>query len=215
MNEHLIPTLTDAISLLHAESLPCAVIGGLAVSARGQPRVTADIDMVVATDVEGMLGLLGTLPTTPFEPLFQGVDEVIERAYLPPMRHRQHRIKVDLAVGMSGFERQAVARAKPVQLAGVSVPVVTTEDLILMKTLAGRDQDQLDLQMLACTVGESVDWNYCVKVATEFRPGPCGARNCAARRNLSSLTRPNGVTSERNRPRPSLHQRNPSASGIS
>jgi hypothetical protein len=35
-------------------------------------------------------------------------------------------------------------------------------------TLRGRDQDELDLRMLARTVGDRVDWNYCVKVATEL-----------------------------------------------
>jgi len=49
--------------------------------------------------------------------------------------------RVDLAIGMSGFEQQAVGRATPVMIGGTRIPVVSIEDLLVMKALAGRPQD--------------------------------------------------------------------------
>jgi hypothetical protein len=48
-------TLVDAVSMLQSRAIPFAVIGGLAVSFRGQPRMTVDVDLVIKaeTDVFG------------------------------------------------------------------------------------------------------------------------------------------------------------------
>jgi hypothetical protein len=41
------------------------------------------------------------------------------------------------------------------------VPIVTVEDLIVLKTLAGRLQDQADLEKIRARQDElAVDWNY-------------------------------------------------------
>jgi len=45
-------TLSDAAAFLAANSVPFAVIGGIAVSVRGEPRFTADVDLVVGVEVE-------------------------------------------------------------------------------------------------------------------------------------------------------------------
>ncbi len=69
MNEPLRTTLVDAVGFLQRHQMPYAVIGGIAVSLRGEPRVTADVEIVIATDVAGALQLLDTIQPTPFEPL--------------------------------------------------------------------------------------------------------------------------------------------------
>ena len=38
-------TLADAVAVLEARGMQCALIGGLAVSLRGQPRMTVDVDI--------------------------------------------------------------------------------------------------------------------------------------------------------------------------
>ena len=79
MESALWPTLADAVSLLAARGLRSALIGGLAVSLRGQPRMTVDVDLVVVATVDEALRLVADLATTPFDPLFPGVEEVCER----------------------------------------------------------------------------------------------------------------------------------------
>lgn len=59
-------------------------------------------------------------------------------------------------------------RAETRHLAGTSVPVATTEDLMIMKVLAGRPQDDQDLRGLVIAQDESIDWAYCDQAASEL-----------------------------------------------
>jgi hypothetical protein len=168
VNEPLSTTLADAVAFLESEGISYALIGGLAVSLRGQPRVTVDVDMVIAVDVNRALALLPLLLQSKFEPLFQGVEEVVQKSFILPLRHRTTGIKVDLAIGLSGFERHAVVRAEPIQIADRKVAVATAEDLLVMKLLAGRPQDEQDITGLVIAKGDKLDWIYCQRVADEL-----------------------------------------------
>ena len=168
MNEPLQTTLVDVVRFLQEERISFALIGGQATSLRGEERVTADIDIVLAADVERALSLLGKLPHSDFKPLFDDVSDVVQRAFILPLRHRMTNIKVDLAIGLSGFERQTVARAELLDVAGCRLPVATAEDLILMKVLAGRPRDEQDLRGLVIAQGANIDWDYCESTATEL-----------------------------------------------
>jgi hypothetical protein len=151
--------------MLESRGIPCALIGGLAVSLRGQPRMTVDVDLVILADVERALRLVRELDSTPFEPLFAGVEEVVSRSYILPIRHRSTGIRVDLAIGMSGFERDAVGRATSVAIGDLRVPVVSVEDLLVMKALAGRPQDDIDIRGLVAAQRDTIDWSRCLSLA--------------------------------------------------
>ena len=138
MDKPLRTTLADAIRFLDQRQIPYALIGGLAASLQGEPRVTADVDAVIGTTVEDALKLLHNLEGSPFEPLFPGVDEVVRQAFILPLRHRKTGVKVDLSIGLSGFEQQLIERAERVTVAGESLRIATSEDLVVMKLLAGR-----------------------------------------------------------------------------
>lgn len=168
MNDALHTTLADAVEFLRDHQVPYALIGGLAVSIHGMPRVTMDVDLVVAIDVERAVKLAGALSQSRFLPLFPDVNEVIERSFILPLRHRTTNVKVDLPIGMSGFERQVVARAETHQVAGISLSVATTEDLLIMKVLAGRPQDDTDVQGLLIAQSDKLDWEYCQATAAEL-----------------------------------------------
>ena len=81
-------TLVDAIAVLELRSIKFALIGGLAVSLRGQPRMTFDVDLVILADIEQALQLARELSDTPFEPLFAGVEQVVSTSFILPVRHR-------------------------------------------------------------------------------------------------------------------------------
>ena len=168
MNEPLGNTLADAATWLAAENIAYALIGGLAVSLRGQPRVTADVDMVIAVDVERALLLVAALEHSNFRPLFADVTDVVQQSFILPLRHRRTNVKVDLAIGLSGFEQQAIARAERLSVAGTMVSVATAEDLLIMKAMAGRPQDDVDLRGLVVAQGAYLDWDYCLKIAAEL-----------------------------------------------
>jgi hypothetical protein len=69
---------------------------------------------------------------------------------------------------MSGFEQEAVGRAVPVLIGEVSVPVVVTEDLLVMKALAGPPQDEQDMRGLIAAQGDAIDWIRCIALARQL-----------------------------------------------
>lgn len=97
MEAALWPTLADAAHMLETRGIRFALIGGLAVSLRGQPRMTVDVALVILADVDQALQLAQELGSTPFETLFPGVEEVVSRSSILPLRHRATGIRVDLA----------------------------------------------------------------------------------------------------------------------
>jgi hypothetical protein len=48
------------------------------------------------------------------------------------------------------------------------VTVASAEDLIIMKVVAGRPQDQQDLVGLVKAQGETLDWDYCERTAADL-----------------------------------------------
>jgi hypothetical protein len=168
VNAPLSATLNDAVAFFEQKGVRYALIGGLAASLRGQPRVTVDVDLVIAADVGRTLALIPSLAGSAFEPLFEGAEEVVERSFMLPLRHRTTGVKVDVAVGLSGFEQQVIRRAEPMSLAGKTVVVATAEDLLIMKTLAGRPHDDQDARGLISARGPSLDWEYCEKTARDL-----------------------------------------------
>jgi hypothetical protein len=129
VHEQLTNARADAAGFLRSHNVPFAVTGGIASSIRGEPRVTSDVDLVIGTDVAGALQLLYSLEGSPFEPLFRGADEVVERSFILPVKHRASGVRVDMAIGLSEFEKDAIGRAQTIQMGSkVSAPVVSIED---------------------------------------------------------------------------------------
>jgi hypothetical protein len=158
-------TLFDLAEFLEAQRIPFAVIGGIATVVRGEPRFTADVDVVIGADLAAATALTTALDTTPFQPLFPGIAEVVQTAFILPVRHRETQVKVDMAIGLTGFERQLIGRATQVMLAGRPIPVATAEDLILLKLLAGRPRDTDDVQGIVARNCSSLDWDYLLETA--------------------------------------------------
>jgi hypothetical protein len=48
------------------------------------------------------------------------------------------------------------------------VPVATAEDILIMKVMAGRAQDQQDVHGIVTAHGNELDWSYCGQVAQEL-----------------------------------------------
>jgi len=153
-------TLGDLAAFLDQRGAPFALIGGLAVAVHGEARFTVDVDAVLAVTIEEATALLADLGASPFEPLFPGVKEVLRAAFILPLRHRATGTTVDLAIGLTGFEQHAIERAAVATLLGVPVPVVTAEDLLVMKVLAGRPRDVEDAGQIARRQGAKLDRAY-------------------------------------------------------
>lgn len=132
------------------------LIGGLAVSARAEPRTTRDIDvaLVVETDREAE-ELVRLLSSRGYRFRERGVMEQVQTERLAAVRlespesRGEPGIVVDLMFASSGIEPEVVTSADRIDVfPGVSASVATTGHLIALKVLAGRAQDLADLDNL-------------------------------------------------------------------
>jgi len=75
-----------------------------------------------------------------------GVDAFVRRTRVLPFLHRASGIPVDLVLGGPGLEELFLGRAIAVRLGGADIPVISPEDLIVTKILAGRPKDLEDVR---------------------------------------------------------------------
>lgn len=124
-----------------------AVIGGLAVGVRVEPRTTKDIDFAVsvASDDEAE-ALIHALRQHGYS-----IDSVFERTdgRLATVRTvATSRVLIDYLFGSSRIEPEIVEEAEIVDIAGVKARVAQPWHLLAMKIKAGRDRDAADIDNL-------------------------------------------------------------------
>ena len=116
-----------ALRALKAAKIPHAVIGAAALAARGLPRMTKDLDVVVMTsDAFAALDALRNAGFRSVTPVRQ--SENPEQWYV--LVHQGS--EVDLLVAAGEPESTVVAEATPARIFGVSAPIATLEHLLLM-----------------------------------------------------------------------------------
>ncbi len=143
---------------LDALGLPNCVIGGLALQAWGEVRLTRDADFTVLTrfnDEEAKARAILAL-MTPRRPdaLAFGLQNRVLLGYV------EGNISMDIGIGGFDYEEQIVRRSVEVELApSIGLRVCTAEDLIIMKAFAGRDQDWIDIKGIIARQ-PSLDWPH-------------------------------------------------------
>lgn len=122
------------------------VIGGFAVITAGLPRVTGDIDLLVAVDRENEAKVFSALSTLP--------DNAVRE--LQPGELQQYNvirvadeIVVDLMRSAGGIEYEEAARDAVVRsVQGVPIPFASPRSLWRMKVVTHREKDAADLVFL-------------------------------------------------------------------
>ena len=137
-------------------SVSFALIGGLAVSARTEPRFTRDADLAVALESDGEAQAL----VHRLRRLGYGIGSIVEQeavgrlATVRLTRSSTPRAPVvDLLFASSGIEPEVVAGADAIEvLPRLTMPVAAIGHLIALKVLsrddATRPQDLVDLRAL-------------------------------------------------------------------
>jgi hypothetical protein len=121
------------------------VIGGVAASILGKPRLTRDIDVTLLLDLDDLHVLLLAASAVNMVPRVPEVTEFARQSRVVLLRHEPTGIDIDISLGALAFEAEAIARGRVLDLAGVKVRVPTPEDLIIYKTVAHRGQDLQDV----------------------------------------------------------------------
>jgi predicted nucleotidyltransferase len=134
-----------------------ALVGGLAVSARTEPRFTRDIDLVVAVDGDSDAErLVHDLQSRGYRVRALVEQEAVARlatARLVPGGEDDTGVVVDALFASSGIEAEIVAQAEILEIGpGLRIPVAAIGHLIALKLLSRDDEarplDRADLLAL-------------------------------------------------------------------
>lgn len=151
MQEKTSPTpleaiLQDLVDWLKSCRVLGVLVGGVAASFLGRPRFTQDLDVLVLLAEENWGEFLtsgaphGFLPRQPEALAFARKTRVLL------MRHQPSGLNLDLIFGSLPFEQETVARAQWKTIGKIRAPLPTPEDLIILKAVAHRPRDLIDIE---------------------------------------------------------------------
>ncbi len=150
--------LADVAALLDAARIPYMLVGGLANAIWGEPRATIDIDVTVWVDEAAIPAAIGQLAEA-FQPLVSDARAFVADTRVLPLQAASG-VRIDVIFGLLPFEREAIERARRIEVAGILVAVCTPEDLILMKIVSERGRDQDDARAVAGRRLPELDLGY-------------------------------------------------------
>ena len=138
-----------------------ALIGGLAVSCYANPPVTVDADFLVNAETASLRDSL------------VGFEAMGWKVGLLRFTHRRRgfpehgfqlkkgKLVLDLiATGEDEYLRSVVQNGKLRYMGGEQIKVVSANDLVVIKSLVGRDKDIDDVAELSRSLGDKLDWDY-------------------------------------------------------
>jgi len=147
---------------LDAAGLEYMVTGSLALSAYAVPRMTRDVDLVVALELDDADRLCAMLGDE-FDCNPVSIRAAIASRSMFNLIHSTRIVKVDFVVRKtSPFRMEEFSRRRRIDLDGQAIWIVSAEDLLLSKLLWGRDRasgvQRADVANLIAS--HPIDWSY-------------------------------------------------------
>ena len=127
------------------------VIGGIAASLLGQPRLTADLDAIILLSIDDLPELMNVAREQGIVPRIEEAEIFARKNRVLLLQHASSRINIDISLGMLPFESEMVARSQAWEIENLRIRLPTPEDLIILKAVANRPQDLVDIQAVAAS----------------------------------------------------------------
>jgi hypothetical protein len=144
-----------------------AVIGGVAIIARGVPRFTVDIDVAVVPPPGGVRELIERLASFGIEPRIDDAERFAEENLVVLARHRRTEVDIDVSLALLPFEAAAIEQAEEVRFGRATIPVPRVTALVIYKMVASRPKDLADVEALVVG-GAAVDPDAVERTLREF-----------------------------------------------
>ena len=139
--------MRELVQLFQKHEVRFAVCGGFAVAHYGYVRATMDFDLLVLPDEENARRIMAALRDFGF-----GDAGISEEAFLSPgtaITLGAQPNQIDLLTSMSSKDpKEIMNNAVTAQLKGLTVNVVSYEDLLAAKIESDRPKDRIDVEEL-------------------------------------------------------------------
>ncbi len=156
--KNLAPTIDLFVAVFERLQATYVLMGGLAVRAYSIPRATEDIDVTLAFDRDRLPELFQALENEGYaipDPYRSGwVDQVQGMSIVKLKRYvGEYGIDVDIFLAESAFQHEILRRRRETDVEGRKLWIASAEDLILLKLVAGRPRDLIDVADVFFTQG--------------------------------------------------------------
>ncbi len=149
----------------HSRQWRFCFIGGLALIRWGEPRQTNDADLTLFTGFKNEEAFV--------DPLLEVFAARRDDAVAFALQNRVLLLKaangtpIDISLGGLPFEERLVARATDFEyLPGLSLTTASADDLVILKSFAGRPRDWLDVEGILIRQGTKLNWDLIVSELT-------------------------------------------------
>jgi predicted nucleotidyltransferase len=163
-DEQIQQALAEAVRALREAEVPFVVMGGLSTAAFARPRVTDDIDVFVRPDAAART--LQVLADAGFH-----TEETDPHWIFKAFRHG---VLVDVIFRSTGdlyLDEEMLSRADEQEHLGVAVPLVSPEDLLVIKAVAANEDSPRHWHdALAVIARCQLDWPYLLRRARQAGP---------------------------------------------
>jgi len=130
------------------------LFGAQAALVHGNARLTGDVDVTVQLGSCTEEKFVSALHGGGFALRVSNAREFAEETRVVPAVHTDSGIPIDVVLAGPGIEELFLERARYEEIEpGLSVPVASPEDLIIMKVLAGRPKDLQDAAAIRAAQG--------------------------------------------------------------
>ncbi len=150
--------LTEAAAALTQFRVHYALIGGIATSYRSQPRFTKDLDFLLNVPQLVLAPLLEDLKRRGFE--FDTVATIREWTQHHMVVLSYHGIRIDWLKSVLPAYVHVLDRATEETWLNQPIRIASAEGLILLKLLAFRTQDQVDIENLVAAHRDTLDLDW-------------------------------------------------------
>ena len=137
----------EMLAALSAEGAEFLIVGAHALAAHGRPRATGDLDLWIRATPDNALRVWKALSAfgAPLDDLRLedlSTEEVVFQIGVVPAR-------IDILTSLTGLDfDQAWQRRQALEVNGLTVAVLSREDLIRNKTALNRPRDRADIEDL-------------------------------------------------------------------
>lgn len=149
--------LADIARALSPLGLRWYVFGAQAAIHYGSTRATADVDVTVELGNVAPSALVSRLAEVGIDPRVELDDDFLSRTRVLPMLHRPTGMGVDVVLAGPGPEETFLSRAHMVRFEGVTVPIASPGDIVVMKVLSARPKDIEDVVAILRAAPEGLD----------------------------------------------------------
>lgn len=164
---NLFRSIQDLQTLLLQADISSIVIGGVAVAAWGEPRLTRDIDLKVLLGRKEAERLLSII-STGYQPLVTNPLKSLQKQALIFVQDSLG-TRLDILLADTPYDVMAIKRGRDIEIQpGVIIHLCSPEDLVIYKLISTRLRDYDDARSVIQRQGDALDNSYIIHWLEQF-----------------------------------------------